>query len=102
MLTKNHKNGKVNKIQHMRCEMTDIEALKKRMNESGMKVVSIAEKSGILRKTLYNRLKTGDFKLSEICALVKTLGLSKEERDNIFNSKRENKGFLNQTIEISI
>lgn len=70
--------------------MTDVEALKKRMNESGMKIVSIAEKSGILRETLYNRLKTGDFKLSEICALVKTLGLSKEERDNIFfNEKSE-------------
>ena len=32
--------------------MTDVEALKKRMNESGMKVISIAEKPGILRETL--------------------------------------------------
>lgn len=87
VLTKNHENDIVNTIQQRRCKMTDVEALRKRMNESGMKVVSIAEKSGILRETLYNRLKTGDFKLSEICALVKTLGLSKEERDKIFFSE---------------
>ena len=44
----------------------------------------MAEKSGILRETLYNRMKTGDFKLSEICALSKVLNLSRDERDNIF------------------
>ena len=49
--------------------MTDVKALKKCIEDSGMTVVAIAEKSGILRETLYNRLKTGDFKLSEICAL---------------------------------
>ena len=64
--------------------MTDIEALKKCINDSGMTVTAVAEKSGILRETLYNRMKTGDFKLSEICALVKSLGLSKEQRDRIF------------------
>ena len=64
--------------------MTDIEALKKCINDSGMTVTAVAEKSGILREALYNRMKTGDFKLSEICALVKTLRLSKEQRDRIF------------------
>ena len=64
--------------------MTDVDALKKRMNSSGMTIVYIAEKSGILRETLYNRMKTGDFKLSEIRALSKVLSLTKEERDNIF------------------
>lgn len=64
--------------------MTDIEALKKRIDDSGLKVKSIAEKTGILRETLYNRMRSGDFKLSEICALSKVLSLTKEERDNIF------------------
>lgn len=64
--------------------MTDIEALKKCIADSGMTVTAIAEKSGILRETLYNRMKTGDFKLSEICALVKTLRLTRDQRDRIF------------------
>lgn len=64
--------------------MTDIAALKKCIDDSGMKVKSIAEKSGILRETLYNRMKTGDFKISEICALSKVLNLSKEQINEIF------------------
>lgn len=67
--------------------MTDIEALKKCIADSGMTVTAVAEKSGILRETLYNRMKTGDFKLSEICALVKTLRLTREQRDLIFFTK---------------
>lgn len=64
--------------------MTNVDALRKCMDESGMKIVSIAKKSGMLRETLYNRLKTGDFKISEICALSSVLNLSKEKRDEIF------------------
>ncbi len=64
--------------------MTDVIALKTCIEESGMTVTYVAEKSGILRETLYNRMKTGDFKVSEICALSKTLKLSREERDAIF------------------
>lgn len=64
--------------------MTNIKALKKCIEDSGMTIVSISEKSGILRETLYNRLKTGDFKLSEICALSNVLRLDKDERDRIF------------------
>ena len=36
--------------------MPDIETLKCKMTDSGMTMVSIAKKSGILRETLYNRL----------------------------------------------
>lgn len=75
--------------------MTDICALKKCINDSGMTVVYIAEKSGILRKTLYNRMKTGDFKLSEIRALSKVLVLTKDERDDIFFA---NDGELNSHL----
>lgn len=64
--------------------MTDVEMLKRCIEESGMTVVAIAEKSGILRETLYNRMKSGDFKLSEICALSDVLRLDREMRDRIF------------------
>lgn len=64
--------------------MIDVKALKKCIEDSGMTIVAISEKSGILRETLYNRMKTGDFKLSEICALSNVLRLDKEERDRIF------------------
>ena len=48
-------------------------------------VKAVAEKSGILRETLYNRLKgVGEFTASEIVSLSNTLNLSPTERDDIF------------------
>ena len=37
--------------------MPDIKMLKDKITDSGMTVKAVAEKSGILRETLYNRLK---------------------------------------------
>lgn len=65
--------------------MTDFEMLKRKINESGMTITAIAKKCGILRETLYNRLKgKGEFNASEIVALANTLHMSKQERDAIF------------------
>jgi DNA-binding phage protein len=65
--------------------LVDMDRLRQAMDDSGMTMKSIAEKSGIVRETLYNRLKkAGDFRVSEIEGLTKTLGLSKKERDAIF------------------
>ncbi len=64
--------------------MTNVNALKKSIENSGMTVTFVAEKAGILRETLYNRMKTGDFKLSEICSISRVLSLSRDERDDIF------------------
>lgn len=65
--------------------MADIELLKSKVRESGMTIVAIAEKSGIDRATLYNRLNNkGEFTASEIVGLSKVLHLSKPERDKIF------------------
>ena len=65
--------------------MTNIELLKKKIKESGMTMVAIAEKTGILRETLYNRLNgEGEFKASEISALTTVLRLKRKERDEIF------------------
>lgn len=65
--------------------MTDFDALRKKINDSGMTIVAICEKSGILRETLYNRFKgVGDFTAVEMVALSNVLNLSNDERDAIF------------------
>lgn len=65
--------------------MVNIELLKQEIEDSGMTMVSIASRSGILRETLYNRLAgKGEFTASEIAGLTKALGLSKAKRDHIF------------------
>lgn len=67
--------------------MVDIAILKDKMKESGMTTVAIAEKSGMDRVTLYNRLNgKGEFTASEIVGLTSTLRLSKPDRDKIFLS----------------
>ena len=69
--------------------MTDFEALKQKINDSGMTIVAICEKSGILRETLYNRFKgVGDFTATEMVALSDVLNMSNDERDAIFFAKQ--------------
>ena len=68
--------------------MVNIELLKQEINDSGMTMVSIAAKSGMVRETLYNRLAgVGEFTASEIDGLTTALHLSKAERDHIFFAK---------------
>lgn len=64
--------------------MANVELLKKKIRDSGMTISSIAKQSGILRETLYNRMKSGNFYASEIVSLTNVLRLSREERDEIF------------------
>ena len=69
--------------------MTDFELLREKIRDSGMTMVAIAKKSGILRETLYNRLNgVGDFTASEMMALSETLNLSNNERDEIFFARK--------------
>ena len=71
--------------------MPDIKLLKDKIKESGMTMKAISKKSGILRETLYNRLKgTVEFTASEIVALTKVLNLSMSERDKIFLNEKLN------------
>jgi len=63
----------------------DLGLLRKKIDESGMTMVAIASKSGILRETLYNRLNgKSDFSVSEMVALCDTLHLQNEDRERIF------------------
>jgi len=65
--------------------------LEKKISDSGMTMVSLAEKTGILRESLYNKLKGNtEFKASEISSLSKVLRLSTRERDAIFFDSQVN------------
>lgn len=71
--------------------MTDFEMLLSKIKDSGMTVVAIADKTGIDRATIYNRLKgRGEFTASEIIALSEALHLTKSDRDKIFLSGKVN------------
>lgn len=68
--------------------MVDTERLKVIIKDSGMTMSAVADKSGIVRETLYNRLKgIGEFTASEITGLTQTLHLSRNDRDDIFLSE---------------
>lgn len=68
--------------------MVDFYMLQNKISESGMTMTAIAEKSGILKATLYNRLKgVGCFTVSEAVALQDTLHLSDREMKQIFLTK---------------
>ncbi|MDD6332314.1 MAG: helix-turn-helix transcriptional regulator [Clostridium sp.] len=65
--------------------MTDLKLLKHIIDDSGMTMVAISQKTGILRETLYNRLNgKGEFTASEIVSLSKVLNLSSADRAEIF------------------
>jgi DNA-binding phage protein len=62
-----------------------VERLKAAIEDSGMTMVAIAEKAGMKRETLYNRLALkGEFTASEIVGLCTALKLDKKQRDFIF------------------
>ena len=65
--------------------MVNVNKLKEKIQEIGIPIVVLAEKSGISRETLYNRFeKPNSFKASEIHSLTIILGMTQEERDSIF------------------
>jgi DNA-binding phage protein len=65
--------------------VTNFQMLRDKISESGMTMVAISQKTGILRETLYNCLNgKGEFNASEMVALSRVLNLSNSERDAIF------------------
>lgn len=72
--------------------MTDYNLLRFKIKDSGMTMTAIANKSGICRPTLANRLKgRGRFYDYEIEGLAKALRLTNAERDKIFFAKEVSK-----------
>ena len=71
--------------------MVNIELLKATIDDRGMSMVKLAEKSGMDRTTLYNRLNNkGEFTASEIVGITEALRLKNNERDSIFLVKNVN------------
>lgn len=65
--------------------MTNTKMLKKAIKNSGLSVIFIAEKMGITRQTLYNRMNNkSEFFAHEIEILTQLLKLGRTERDEIF------------------
>lgn len=65
--------------------MVDLNKLKKAIDDSGVSMVKLAEKSGIPRETIYNRFNNiGEFTASEILGITKALRLTPKERESIF------------------
>ena len=65
--------------------MVDIERLKEVIDDRGMTMTAISDKTGILKATLYNRFKgIGEFTASEIMSLSDVLFLNTDEREAIF------------------
>ncbi len=65
--------------------MVDEEKLYQAMKGLGMKRRAIASEIGISENTLYNKLYgMSEFKAGEIMKLSKLLGLTRDQRDEIF------------------
>lgn len=69
--------------------MTDMERLKKCISDSGITMIALAEKAGMQRATLYNRLNgVGQFTVDEMIGLSSALHLEESERNAIFFNKK--------------
>lgn len=67
--------------------MGDMTMLRKKIKDSGVTFTAVADKIGVTRETLYNRLDgKSEFKASEISCLTNMLRLKKAEQDAIFFS----------------
>ena len=64
--------------------------LREKIKESGITFTALAQKTGMSRETLYNRLNNPNFRLSETVALAKALHLSEDERIEIFFDDKVN------------
>lgn len=65
--------------------MGNMAELRRKIDQSGMTMTAVAEKIGVSRVTLYNKLSgESEFKASEIVRLTRVLRLEKTEQDDIF------------------
>jgi len=70
--------------------MTDGEALKKAIKESGLSITFIASKMNCSRNRIYAIIAGADCTASEIAILTSLLQLTKEQRDEIFLAQKVN------------
>lgn len=76
----------VNKNHEQEDTMTDTKKLMDKIQEKNFKTSEIIAALGTSHQTFYNRIKSRDFKVSEVAIITDTLGLTDDERDDIFFS----------------
>ena len=76
----------VNKNHEQEDTMTDTKKLMDKIQESNLKTSEVIAALGISHQTFYNRIKSRDFKVSEVAIITDTLDLTDDERDDIFFS----------------
>ena len=64
--------------------MANMDLLRKKIDNSGISISHISRQMGISRETVYNKLNSGDFKVSEAVTLAHILKLSKKDIEQIF------------------
>ena len=67
--------------------MADTIKLRQRITESGTTISAVAKALGMSRENFYNRLKNGEFTVSEMIKLSDFLRLTDDEKDAIFFAK---------------
>lgn len=69
--------------------MVDMDQLKRVIEDSGMTMTAIAEKAGMTRATLYNRLAgAGEVTVSEAYGLATALHMTNDQRNSIFFAEK--------------
>ena len=64
--------------------VVNVELLKDKVDDSGMTVTAICEKTGMLKQTYYSRLKNPRYTIYEVDALRKVLHLTAADVRRIF------------------
>ncbi len=65
--------------------MVNSNMLKKKIDDSGMKIKYVAVQIGLTPAGFYKKINNeSEFKVSEVVAITRVLGLSSNERDEIF------------------
>ena len=68
--------------------MVNTELLRETIDNSGISIIFIANKMGVFRESVYNKLSgTTKFKVSEITSISQALNLDDKKRNAIFLNK---------------
>lgn len=64
--------------------MANTEMLRKRISDAGTTITAVSKAIGMSRENFYNRLRSGEFTVSEMIQISDFLRLTEEEKEAIF------------------
>lgn len=64
--------------------MANTEMLRKRISDAGTTITAVSKAIGMSRENFYNRLRSGEFTVSEMIRISDFLRLTEEEKEAIF------------------